>query len=200
MSLIVVVLLVIALMAALLAAALAMGILEFRAPGGGQAVVSPTPGQVATEAPTESPDPSPEPSPEPATAAPATPAPAPGEATAQPSPGGVHVVQAGESLFSIGQLYGVPWGEIAAANEIENPDLLSVGQELIIPVAASFSPPPGVHVVQTGESISSIAELYDVTPTDLAEANGIENWDLIFVGQQLNIPGRAPARSPSPEP
>lgn len=200
MSLIVVVLLVIALMAALLAAALAMGILEFRAPGSGQAVVSPTPGQVATLAPTGSPAATLEPTPARPTAAPATPEPLPGEATAQPSPGGVHIVQPGESLFSIGLLYGVPWGEIAAANEIENPDLLSVGQELIIPVPASFSPPPGIHVVRTGESISSIAELYDVTPTDLAEANGIENWDLIFVGQQLIIPGRAPAVSPSPEP
>jgi LysM repeat protein len=112
-------------------------------------------------------------------------------------PGGTHIVQPGETLFSIGLLYGVPYLEIAAANELENPDMLRVGQELIIPIPASVTPPPGVHVVQSGESITSIAELYDVSPTDLADLNGIENWDLIFVGQHLLIPGLA---EPTPSP
>ena len=202
MSLLVAVLLVIALMAALLALALAMGILEFRAPGGGQAVVSPSAAQDASEAPIEdSPEPSLEPTAEAPTAA-ATAAASPGASGPLASPGGVHIVQPGESLFSIGLLYGVPMGEIAAANNLEDPDFLTVGQELIIPIPSSVSPAPGVHIVQSGESITSIAELYDVSPTDLADTNGIEDWDLIFVGQQLIIPGQGAEGSPetSPEP
>lgn len=203
MSLLVAVLLVIALMAALLALALAMGILEFRAPGGGQAVVSPSPAQGATEAPGDgSPEPSLAPTGEAPTAAPATAAASPGTTGPLASPGGVHIVQPGESLYSIGLLYGVSMSEIAAANELENPDFLTVGQELIIPLPGSASPPPGLHIVQSGESITSIAELYDISPTDLADANGIEDWDLIFVGQQLIIPGQGAEASPeaSPEP
>ncbi|HUG48517.1 MAG TPA: LysM domain-containing protein [Candidatus Limnocylindria bacterium] len=197
MSLVVTALLVIALMATLLALALATGILEFRGPGGGQAVVSPSPGRTASLPPAATSSPSSEPTESPSPAASPSPSPSAG-ATAQATPGGIHVVQPGESLFSIGLLYGVPWGEIAAANEITAPELLQVGQELIIPLPASLSPPPNVHIVQAGESITSIAQLYDVSPTDLADANNIEDWDLIFVGQQLIIPGIDGGESPAP--
>jgi LysM repeat protein len=201
MSTLVAVLLAVALMAALLAVALGTGILQFRPPDGGQAVISPTPTAAAMPTPDE---PTPEPIDEPSPPASPQPQPTPGDSpepgeTAQPAPGGTHIVQPGETLFSIGLLYGVPYLEIAAANDMENPDLLRVGQELIIPIPASITPPPGVHVVASGESITSIAELYDVDPTDLADLNGIENWDLIFVGQHLLIPGLAEP-SPSPEP
>lgn len=146
-------------------------------------------------------------SPRPTTVAGATAAPSPthatptaeptGQATAPPSPspppqatpGGIHVVAPGESLFSIGVLYGVPWQLIAEANGIENPDYIELGQELVIPVPAPPSGAATVHVVQAGESIYSIAEKYEITPTELADANDIEDWDLIYVGQTLVIPG-----------
>jgi LysM repeat protein len=199
MSTVVAVLLAVALMAALLALALGMGVLQFRPPGDGTAVLSPSPTPLLSPTPAEAtPDPTVEPTPE-VTPEPPSPQPTPDEPGPPATPGGTHIVQPGESLFSIGLLYGVPYLEIAAANNLENPDLLRVGQELIIPVPNSVTPPPGVHVVQSGESITSIAELYDVDPTDLADLNGIENWDLIFVGQQLLIPGLAEP-TPSPEP
>ena len=47
--------------------------------------------------------------------------------------GNVHVVQAGESLLSIALLYGVTVEELQAANELDNPDSIFIGQELIIP-------------------------------------------------------------------
>ena len=48
--------------------------------------------------------------------------------------GNVHVVQPGETLLSIALLYGVTTEEIQAANELDNPDSIFIGQELIIPV------------------------------------------------------------------
>jgi LysM repeat protein len=47
--------------------------------------------------------------------------------------GNVHVVAAGESLLSIALLYGVTVEELQAANELDNPDSIFIGQELIIP-------------------------------------------------------------------
>lgn len=44
-----------------------------------------------------------------------------------------HTVQRGETLASIAAQYGVTVADIAAANNITNPNLISVGQELIIP-------------------------------------------------------------------
>jgi len=45
-----------------------------------------------------------------------------------------------------------------------------------------------VHVVQPGETLSSIARLYGVTSQAIMEANGLEDPNLLEVGQQLVIP------------
>ncbi|MFQ5398257.1 MAG: LysM peptidoglycan-binding domain-containing protein [Anaerolineae bacterium] len=45
-----------------------------------------------------------------------------------------HIVKPGDTLGSISQFYDVTLDDIMAANGISNPNLLSVGQELIIPV------------------------------------------------------------------
>lgn len=52
-----------------------------------------------------------------------------------PSTGGqaVHTVSSGESLFVIAQRYGVTIDAIVEANDLANPNQLSIGQQLIIP-------------------------------------------------------------------
>jgi LysM repeat protein len=196
-------LLAVALMAGLLAVALATGILQFQPPGGEQALLSPSPEVPPTEgsSPTVSvqPEPTAEPSPQASPTAPASPTAEPSP-TARPTPGGIHTVRSGETLSTIGDLYGVRWEDIAAANELEQPFTIHIGQKLQIPLPPESTPGPLTHIVQSGETITSIAELHDVDPTELAEANEIENWDLIFVGQELIIPGTGPEASPSPRP
>ena len=44
-----------------------------------------------------------------------------------------HVVQAGENLFRIGLQYGFTVDELAAYNNIANPNVLDVGQVIKIP-------------------------------------------------------------------
>lgn len=66
---------------------------------------------------------------------------APPPAAAPPSPtapagtvsGKKYVVQPGDTLGSIAQQFGVTVDAIIKANNISNPDLIQVGQELIIP-------------------------------------------------------------------
>jgi murein DD-endopeptidase MepM/ murein hydrolase activator NlpD len=48
-----------------------------------------------------------------------------------------------------------------------------------------------VHVIQSGESLYTIARHYDVTAQAIMGANGITSADKIFVGQHLVIPGRS---------
>jgi len=48
----------------------------------------------------------------------------------------IHVVTSGETLLSIARRYGVTVNEIVNANNLTNPNVLDVGQELIIPQAA----------------------------------------------------------------
>lgn len=166
-------LLVFAVAATLLALALFMNFLSL---GPGAAPTSPPP----TNSPTLQPSPTVLPTAEP------TVEPTP---TPRPSGGGTHIVAPGESLSTIGELYGVPWQLIAEINDIPEPYIIRVGQELIIPASgAQPSGDTGIHIVAPGESIISIAELYGIDPTVLADANEIADWNLIIVGQRLVIP------------
>lgn len=54
----------------------------------------------------------------------------------------IHVVQAGENLGSISQRYDVTIEDIMAASGLDNPNFLSVGQELIIPIGGLPTPTP----------------------------------------------------------
>ncbi|MDP8923527.1 MAG: LysM peptidoglycan-binding domain-containing protein, partial [Chloroflexota bacterium] len=48
-----------------------------------------------------------------------------------------HVVEAGDSLSGIAERYGVTIGQLAALNELENPDALIVGQVVRLPADVS---------------------------------------------------------------
>jgi LysM repeat protein len=48
--------------------------------------------------------------------------------------GALHVVQPEESLLSIAIQYGITVADIQAANDLDNPDSIFVGQELVIPL------------------------------------------------------------------
>jgi LysM repeat protein len=185
MSFLVSTLVVLAVSTALLAGVLFLGILSV--PGAGQ---TPRPsGTFVASSPTTSGPPT--------AASSATPTATP---SSGPTAGGTHIVAPGESLSTIGDMYGVPWLQIAQANSIPEPYVIQVGQELIIPVGVPPTNEPGTHVVQPGESIISIADLYGIDPTVLADANDIADWNLIFVGQQLVIPDSSATTVTDPSP
>lgn len=84
--------------------------------------------------------------PPPATSVPATPPPQATSVPVTPPPGGqtIHVVQYGETLSSIARRYGTTTTAIAQANGIVNPNLIFVGQQLIIPTGGSVPQPTAV--------------------------------------------------------
>ncbi len=107
----------------------------------------------------------------------------------------VHVVQWGETLSLIASRYGVTVEAIMAANSLSDPNLIYVGQRLIIPTPGAPGGPAqgGRHVVAPGETLTSIAFRYGTTVGALVAANGLSNSDLIYVGQVLNVPGGQPS-------
>ena len=123
---------------------------------------------------------------------------------------GTHVVRPGETLFSIAQQYSVTVDDLVQANHLISADLIVVGQKLRIPIRSEASqevssdPSPDVHIVQAGETLSSIAAQYGVTIEEIARASGISVSDLLHVGQKLTIPKSAPSSeivsAPAPEP
>jgi LysM repeat protein len=62
---------------------------------------------------------------------------------------------------------------------------------------APAEPASQTYVVAEGDSLSSIAQRFGVTVEALAVANGIDDPDVITLGQELVIPGPVPA-SPAP--
>jgi len=72
---------------------------------------------------------------------------------------------------------------------------IAVASKTLTPPAASpnlVSVPSDayVHVIESGESLYTIARRYDVTAQAIIQANGFSSPDKIFVGQKIVIPGR----------
>lgn len=130
-----------------------------------------------------------------------------------------HVVQAGETLAGIAAQYGVTVEVLVAANNLTDPDKIVAGQELIIPAAAGSGGgetleadvQPDIqpteeaapaasggsgrtYVVQPRDTIDTIGQRLNVSPTALIAANfgPGENPNLIFAGRVLVIPANAP--------
>ena len=59
------------------------------------------------------------------------------------------------------------------------------------PALVSIPSDAYVHVVESGESLYTVARRYNVTAQAIIQANGFSSPDKIYVGQKLVIPGKA---------
>jgi len=122
-----------------------------------------------------------------------------------------YTVQRGDTLSAIARRFDTTFQAIAEENDLADPNRILVGQVLRIPGTtgdeeAEETPTPeateepddsdgGVdgegttYTVRSGDTLSSIARRFGVSTAAIAQANGIVNPNLIFVGQVLNIPG-----------
>lgn len=147
---------------------------------------------------------------------------APPEPQPLPVPaGGIqYKIQPGDTLLSIGLRYGVEWPIIATANQLSEYSVLQIGQVIRIPgvenvggyvgeessapiqAAAVSAPPDGTFVrsytVQSGDTLAGIAAIYEISWQALARENGLGEYSVLSVGEQLRIPG-AVALKQSPD-
>jgi LysM repeat protein len=125
--------------------------------------------------------------------------------------GTTYVVKPGDSLSKIAVQFGVSVQAIAAANGLANPNLIVVGQTLIIPAPGTVpatpvnaSAPAAVSTgqttyrVQAGDSLYKISRQHGVSLAALMAANGLTSY-IIFVGQVLTIPAPG-STTPAPAP
>lgn len=100
-----------------------------------------------------------------------------------------HIVKGGETLSGIAEQYEVGLSTLVEANNLGNADQLALGQEIFVPgVVSATSESQRIHVVQAGETLSSIAELYQLPLQALQSVNNLEDGDLLEEGQQLIVP------------
>lgn len=109
----------------------------------------------------------------------------------------VHTVQEGETLTSIANLYQVTVDEILAANNLDNADLLSLGQELFIP-GGTGDAVGTLYLVQAGDTLASIAAAFNTThEAIIAENRLIHPEPPLVLGQPLSITSRTGSASPN---
>jgi LysM repeat protein len=97
-----------------------------------------------------------------------------------------YVVQAGDSLRSIAERNGLRPTTLASINELEDPNLLQPGRELLVPASDGF-----LHVVRRGETLRVLSERYHVDLAILAAVNNLSDPDRLEDGFHLFVPDRS---------
>lgn len=108
-------------------------------------------------------------------------------------------VRSGETLSDIANRYGVSVGTLMRMNGIRNPDLVQAGSRLQVP-GPTVTAGPGRHRVNSGETLSSIANRYQVRSRDLMALNNLRNANHVEVGQTLRLPSNAVMPRPAFKP
>ena len=111
----------------------------------------------------------------------------------------IHAVKAGETLGSISRRYGVSTAILRATNRISG-NTIRAGQRLRIPTVASVEESDvRVHTVRKGDTLSEIADHYDVSVVRLKRANRLTG-NALRVGQRLEIPTGSEPKAPAVQP
>jgi murein DD-endopeptidase MepM/ murein hydrolase activator NlpD len=100
--------------------------------------------------------------------------------TAQPQ---VYVVQAGDTVYGIARRFGIDPDQLVQVNQIENPSLLQVGQQLQIP-STSINTSPDLRLLPNSEFVNSPAYVKFDTATFVARQGGY------LAGYEENVGGR----------
>ena len=100
----------------------------------------------------------------------------------------IYIVKSGDSLWKIADQYGITIDDLKKANNLIS-DILYTGQELIIPQENNNATNDDTitYIVQSGDSLWSIAKKYNISVNSLKSANNL-NSNLLQIGQKLIIP------------
>lgn len=122
----------------------------------------------------------------------AAPAPTPTLGTARPAQ---HTVQAGETLISIADRYGLRPETLIWANNLADADLIVVGQALVVPPADGL-----LYTVEPGDRLVDVVGRYGLELDPVVRGNAIADPDLVRVGETLFLPGARPLAPPASPP
>ena len=107
-----------------------------------------------------------------------------------------YTVKSGDNLSTIAQRYGTTSSQLQSWNGIKNANLIMVGQRLKVgtkTITRTVSTVPTTtttnvtYTVKSGDNLSTIAQRYGTTSSQLQSWNGIKNANLIIVGQRLKV-------------
>ncbi|MEI5907889.1 LysM peptidoglycan-binding domain-containing protein [Bacillus spongiae] len=91
----------------------------------------------------------------------------------------IYTVKQGDSLYSIGEKYGVSYHEIMKINGLLTNNIV-LGQSLLIRT--------NIYTVQPGDTLYKISEMTNVSTQALIDTNEMKNPYVIYPGMQLTLP------------
>jgi LysM repeat protein len=123
--------------------------------------------------------------------------------------GSNYTVKSGETLGEIAERYNTSVNRLMQLNGISDPTQLQAGSRLVVPGARQPSGTSSTrtgstnsgsreHVVKEGETLSEIAEAYNLPMQKLASLNSISDPDLLMSGTRLKLTAPPPVRAPRP--
>lgn len=94
----------------------------------------------------------------------------------------IHVVQKGDTIQSIAELYGISVDNLIKDNNLTNPDHLSIGQTIVIAI------PKNVYTIKEGDSLGSIAKNFNISLIELLANNPyLSERDYIYPGDKIIV-------------
>jgi LysM repeat protein len=136
-----------------------------------------------------------------------------GSGGSRPSSGGGsnYTVKTGETLGEIAERFNTSVNRLMQLNGISDPTQLQAGSRLVVPGArqASSSTPGSTrtsstksgsreHVVKEGETLSEIADAYNLSLQKLVSLNSISDPNLLMSGTRLKLTAPPPVRTQRP--
>ena len=124
-----------------------------------------------------------------------------------------YVVQKGDTLYSLSKKFQLTVGELRAANNLSESDVIKVGQKITIPEAdigtaaalsstnsksISNSTKTKVYTVQKGDTLYSLARKNNISVADLMVLNNFDSSKVIKIGEKIKIPDHAVASEKTP--
>ena len=124
-----------------------------------------------------------------------------------PTKPGTHIVQKGETLYSIAKRYSITVDQLKQWNGISQ-NIINICQELVVSkniaaaptgttgATSSTTPKPATgvqnapatsqyHIVKPGESVEQLAAMYGYTEARFRKMNGLGNYERVYAGQKL---------------
>lgn len=128
------------------------------------------------------------------------------------SSNGYYTVQSGDTLSGIALKFSTTSSKLAQLNSISNPNLIYVGQRLLVnqnsssnsssssqssSAATNTDASAASYTVKSGDTLSTIASQHNTTVNQIVLLNQLSNPNLIYVGQVLKLKNNQTTNSSS---
>jgi murein DD-endopeptidase MepM/ murein hydrolase activator NlpD len=105
--------------------------------------------------------------------------------------GPVYIVQPGDTLSFIASRFNLTVNDLVAANPALDPNLLSEGQQIVIPGLEGITGVLETEVISFGDSLRSLSRRTQVADEQLKKLNRLVSPTELYVGVSLIIPTQA---------